>query len=183
MISSFVTTSTETSVVPFTKILEIQSHIATASDIQVADKVKMEVLGYTAEVINIIPSRGIVVQHDGGNLRGPQGEEGKTLIYRGKWTTGTIYSSGDMVSSEYLEETLVQISGGTIPNFPSGKKAWFMCIYKHKSIDSDVIVKKEPIYDKSKPTLTVIGYKCSKTLNTAKWEFRYIEEEGMQATS
>lgn len=135
---------------------------------------------------------GTTLQIDGKNgvdLKGPKGDtgpagadgkDGMSIENRGAWTTGTEYVVGDMVSSKYLEKTYVSKSDFVTNGYPSGKLAWFVCILEHTSVDSDVINERKNVYGSS--TLEVVGYNCSKNLDTTKWQLRRIYE-GSQITT
>ena len=108
-------TTNVTSQIPIGAIIEVQSGIIQNPDIQVGDKVKMLVLGYTAEVVHIT-SQQIVVKYDGGNIRGEQGArgaqgaagaagaagaDGMSIDYLGDWAAGNNYIVGDVVVYYY----------------------------------------------------------------------------------
>lgn len=119
--------SNSTTNISFNNILEVQSGIATSSDIQVGDKVKMSVLGYTAEVTSVV-KQGIVVRYDGGNIRGAQGAQGAegsyglSVEYIGKFKTGVKYLVGDCV---------------TLSNKYENNE--FLCTVEHTSSSSEII--------------------------------------------
>lgn len=152
-----------TSNILFSNILEVQSGIATSSDIQVGDKVKMSVLGYTAEVISVI-TQEIVVMYDGGKIRGAQGEQGAagsdgmSMDYVGDWAAGNKYIVGDVVVYYYKTVKLNN------DEFANTNLYEYICIADNTSSESDF-----------KEYQTDTGFNPSaativKKLDTTKWK-------------